>query len=582
MNYSPSLDPTVSLDSTLEPVELADRTNPVPYAAAASLLPWDDTAKAFIVPTAEHVAAQDRAEHVPASVGTSRLGLVQQLEVFVNRRSGWFCVTRSNSLIAFAAALVFMVPAGIGVLLLRHTTIGSMFLTSPVIGFSIMFLSLVALCSMAIRGVSIALERNAMRQFQWPTGMPNVVTQLEAGRLLELFRNAPSPNSIVQKRIVDGLCHFSSGKSLEETRAFTDAQAEIDAEALHASFSTINLIVWTLPILGFIGTVWGIGLAIGPFAMVVQDAAELDGIKDGLISVIAGLSTAFETTFLALVASVLIMFPKSAVQKHAEATLGMIEERVNRELLARLKDRVVVDRLEPESLLNAFNEILSTHQMQWSNHTEKLASLLSRQLGQQFESVFLKSAELSQQVCAKFDESLAGTSAEMRQACQVIERSVEKTISTATKTIEVLDQVGSKADQRLGDLLPQYTRITQQFAEVLGQSQALTASTATHFDSINDSFKRIHQLLLDSNDQLGRNREVRLPAAANDALLYLGQTMAPLAKLIKQQIEVQNRVLVSAPPPPVAAVEETHPNWLVRLFFRSPQPNMTGANYAKT
>jgi biopolymer transport protein ExbB/TolQ len=90
--------------------------------------------------------------------------------------------------------------------------------------------------------------------------------------------------------------------------------------------------------LGFIGTVIGIGAAVGAFSETLEAAASIETMKDSIGSVTGGLGVAFDTTLLALVMSILIMFPASAVQRIEEGLLGEVDDYCAEILVRRLKD----------------------------------------------------------------------------------------------------------------------------------------------------------------------------------------------------------------------------------------------------
>lgn len=81
-----------------------------------------------------------------------------------------------------------------------------------------------------------------------------------------------------------------------------------EVEHLNNSFTVARFFVWALPIVGFIGTVWGIGLSISFFSETMsssQAGASVSSLLQQNIPLVTkGLSTAFDTTLLALVLSV--------------------------------------------------------------------------------------------------------------------------------------------------------------------------------------------------------------------------------------------------------------------------------------
>ena len=80
----------------------------------------------------------------------------------------------------------------------------------------------------------------------------------------------------------------------------------------------LNFTVWVLPILGFIGTVWGISLSVAGLEQITQannSGTMAEGLQSGLGQVLAGLATAFDTTFLGLVFAILIMLPQVLLRR---------------------------------------------------------------------------------------------------------------------------------------------------------------------------------------------------------------------------------------------------------------------------
>ncbi len=81
-----------------------------------------------------------------------------------------------------------------------------------------------------------------------------------------------------------------------------------EQEHLNNSYALPRFFVWSLPIVGFIGTVWGIGLSISFFSETMSSsqagASVSSMLQQNIPLVTKGLSTAFDTTLLALVLSV--------------------------------------------------------------------------------------------------------------------------------------------------------------------------------------------------------------------------------------------------------------------------------------
>ncbi len=106
-----------------------------------------------------------------------------------------------------------------------------------------------------------------------------------------------------------------------------------------SSYTLLKTFIWAIPILGFIGTVQGLGSAVGGFGAGLDQATDISVIKDSLTSITVGLAVAFDTTLVALVMSVILMFPMSSMQKSEEDLLSRIDDYCADHLLKRLRER---------------------------------------------------------------------------------------------------------------------------------------------------------------------------------------------------------------------------------------------------
>ena len=84
---------------------------------------------------------------------------------------------------------------------------------------------------------------------------------------------------------------------------------------VESSYSLLRYIAWAIPSLGFIGTVLGIGAALAQAGMAVEDI-EL---------VTKPLGMAFDTTLIALLESIVLMFFMHSMQHKEEALLNSID-----------------------------------------------------------------------------------------------------------------------------------------------------------------------------------------------------------------------------------------------------------------
>jgi biopolymer transport protein ExbB/TolQ len=114
-------------------------------------------------------------------------------------------------------------------------------------------------------------------------------------------------------------------------------QAEFDEAQLASSYSLVNGFLWAIPVFGFIGTVLGLSQAIGAFGVTLKSAAELSALKTSLQEVTGGLSTAFETTLVALVCALIIQLLLSYIQGREAQFLDDCNDYCHSNIVSKLK-----------------------------------------------------------------------------------------------------------------------------------------------------------------------------------------------------------------------------------------------------
>lgn len=128
----------------------------------------------------------------------------------------------------------------------------------------------------------------------------------------------------------------------EDMRELSDRQSDADHDALQL----VRIIVWAIPMLGFLGTVIGITQTLGGLDF-TDGAAAVDRLKSGLY-------VAFDTTALGLVLSVAAIFLQFPVEKTSRQLLDQIDARAGCLLPVVLAEVESVDRDDP---LRAFAQM---------------------------------------------------------------------------------------------------------------------------------------------------------------------------------------------------------------------------------
>ncbi len=245
---------------------------------------------------------------------------------------------------------VRLIPTGL--LALALTAVGYYTIVQPIessyvgqllsnrgwVPYPIIYLTMWSMVILIVKYLRLRRQMTAIHVDILPEKLIDTITIENAyviQRYLKSVHGNTAQNFLVN-RIVRSLQHFRRRRDSREVAEFLRTQSDADLNAVEASYTMLKVFIWAVPILGFIGTVVGIGQAVDGFSQSIQSAQDFEVLKASLGSVTSGLAVAFDTTLLALVMSLVIMFPTSSMQKAEEDFLTFVEDYCNDCLLGRL------------------------------------------------------------------------------------------------------------------------------------------------------------------------------------------------------------------------------------------------------
>jgi biopolymer transport protein ExbB/TolQ len=215
-----------------------------------------------------------------------------------------------------------------------------MFLLRGWVPYALVFLMSWSVAILFLKSRKLARQRKSMLFDLLPTELAGEISEGTLDKFVRHIHGLPVEpgQSFLVNRVLRGLETFRVRKSNPETATMLASQSDIDATAVESSYTLLKVFIWAIPILGFIGTVIGISMAVGKFSGSLDTATDVSELKTSLGGITSGLATAFETTLVALVMSLLVMFPTSSMQKAEEDLLNWVDEYCNENLLRRLDD----------------------------------------------------------------------------------------------------------------------------------------------------------------------------------------------------------------------------------------------------
>ncbi len=114
---------------------------------------------------------------------------------------------------------------------------------------------------------------------------------------------------LLPRTVLVALQRFEATKNIHNVSESIRSVCENEANKLDSELSMIRYIAWAIPSIGFIGTVRGIGEALSQAYLAVQ--GDIAGVTESL-------GVAFNSTFVALVVSIIIMLFVHQLQRAQE------------------------------------------------------------------------------------------------------------------------------------------------------------------------------------------------------------------------------------------------------------------------
>jgi biopolymer transport protein ExbB/TolQ len=161
-----------------------------------------------------------------------------------------------------------------------------------------------ALWAMAIMGLKLRQtmeERRLLKQSLLEVTEGTSILPEDARKFARPLQALPPDQReyLLPRALLAALQRFGSTRSIQDAAASVRDACDVESDRLDSELSLVRYIIWAIPSIGFLGTVRGIGDALGQ----AQRAVEGD-----ITGVTVSLGVAFNSTLIALVVSMIIMF----------------------------------------------------------------------------------------------------------------------------------------------------------------------------------------------------------------------------------------------------------------------------------
>jgi biopolymer transport protein ExbB/TolQ len=135
---------------------------------------------------------------------------------------------------------------------------------------------------------------------------------------------------LLPRAVMTALQRFASTRNVQDVSEAIKNVCESESDRLDSELSMVRYLAWAIPSIGFIGTVRGIGDALGQ---------AYKAVEGDIAGVTASLGVAFNSTFVALVISIVIMFLMHQLQLIQERLVLDTQTYCDQRLLRHLQVR---------------------------------------------------------------------------------------------------------------------------------------------------------------------------------------------------------------------------------------------------
>ncbi len=390
---------------------------------------------------------------------------------------------------SFAGAAAFAVGAPLGAALLWtvlhgpfHDAPWKRYVEHPVEQTEVV-LFCCALTTLAGKLASCWRQRRALRQDVLPSWNGKPVPATEAKMLRVHAARQPHwvQSTWLGRRVAAVLEFVHSRGSANDLDDQLRSLADNDAMTQDSSFSLLRLVIWAIPILGFLGTVVGItGAIVG---------VTPETLEQSLSGVTGGLATAFDATALALFLAMSLMFFSFVVERLEQNVLQQVDATIDAELAHRFEragpeSSPIIEALRHNSasLVHTAEQLVEKQAAIWSQSLEQMTKRLSETAPQQFE-----------QMQHALEQALTAT---LTKHAQLLRQTEEKIVARSQTLLDGLSQTAERLRLQtaaLAQLQDQETQLVR-LQEALNNNLAAVANTGAFDQAVQSLTAAIHLL----------------------------------------------------------------------------------------
>jgi biopolymer transport protein ExbB/TolQ len=412
----------------------------------------------------------------------------------------------------------------------------------------------VGLAALAMRLVSLCGEFWTLRRVTLGAIPAGGQSTEDAPSLLAQLQQLPNrvKNTHLFKRMWEAVEFVRRTNSADDLDQHLRHYEELESIQIQSGYSTIRIIVWAIPILGLLGTVIGITMAVANL--------NPETLEQSMSKVTHGLGVAFDHTATALALTMVLMFAKAGVERVQDRLLARIDARTSEELVGRFQPdgvntdpNVAVIRRMSEQVVEAVEALAArqadvwkssideTHQ-QWAAATVATGHVVRDSLTASIkDGLEIHARTLSESVLKHGDRIAASTAHHAdRLAASTAHHADRLEASTAQHADRFEASTAQHAD-RLGTSAAQFAeRFSTNAAEHAAQFERSAQDTSAR---LRDGLEKLAELLVDALHRHGEILTASEKELAETNRQHLTEVEAALGQAMVTSAERQEHLV---------------------------------------
>lgn len=360
-------------------------------------------------------------------------------------------------------------------------------------------------------------------------------------------------DSIGLTRFIRILTVWINSEDTERTTTVAKEEADLDGYVSDSTYRLNRLFIWALPVLGFIGTVYGVSLAVSNFAGFLQGAVTPEAIKIQVGLITTGLGVAFYTTLLGLIFATIAAFSSLLMERTEEGVLDEIGSIVEDRIMLRLPthSEEAKEAFPVEEIVSAIREGMEGLQTNTKFPIDELAQAIDagfRRLPNpdRYEEVFTRAiGKAADTINTKYDEfqtnyerRIGELGSQLGGKMEVVannfnagtQRMMTEFTKSQDKTLEVFAKSDQKLTEQFDELTEKLTTIGKEMTEQIGESHERYVEAIEELDK--KEIQRWEKMVADFN-QLA----VRIAESFKQSTSTLEQASLRYSERIQQSVQ---------------------------------------------